>query len=86
MNALCVRGLVKTYKNGVQALKGVDLDVAPGDFFALLGPNGAGKTTLIAVITSLVNKTAGSAFSYFGHGSTRTCTRPRPVSGSCRRK
>jgi ABC-2 type transport system ATP-binding protein len=65
MNALCVRGLVKTYKNGVQALKGVDLDVAPGDFFALLGPNGAGKTTLIGVITSLVNKTAGKV-SVFG--------------------
>src|SRR5476651_72303 len=59
MNALCVRGLVKTYKNGVQALKGIDLDVAPGDFFALLGPNGAGKTTLIGIVTSLVNKTAG---------------------------
>src|ERR1700683_4501160 len=58
MNALCVRGLVKTYKNGVQALKGIDLDVAPGDFFALLGPNGAGKTTLIGIATSLVNKTA----------------------------
>jgi ABC-2 type transport system ATP-binding protein len=66
MNALCVRGLVKTYKNGVQALKGIDLDVAPGDFFALLGPNGAGKTTLIGIVTSLVNKTAGKV-SVFGH-------------------
>src|SRR5665213_4255942 len=66
MNALCVRGLVKTYKNGVQALKGVDLDVAPGDFFALLGPNGAGKTTLIGIVTSLVNKTGGQA-SVFGY-------------------
>jgi len=65
MNALCVRGLVKTYKNGVQALKGVDLAVAPGDFFALLGPNGAGKTTLIGIVTSLVNKTAGKV-SVFG--------------------
>src|ERR1700719_2995066 len=61
MNALSVRGLTKTYKNGVQALQGVDLDVEQGDFFALLGPNGAGKTTLIGVITSLVNKTAGEA-------------------------
>jgi ABC-2 type transport system ATP-binding protein len=59
MNALCVRGLIKTYKNGVQALKGIDLDVAPGDFFALLGPNGAGKTTLIGIVTSLVKKSAG---------------------------
>src|SRR5579862_824769 len=61
MNALSVRGLTKTYKNGVEALKGVDLDVEQGDFFALLGPNGAGKTTLIGIITSLVNKTAGEA-------------------------
>ena len=61
MNALSVRGLTKTYRNGVQALKGIDLDVEQGDFFALLGPNGAGKTTLIGIITSLVNKTAGVA-------------------------
>ena len=61
MNALSVRGLTKTYKNGVEALKGIDLDVEAGDFFALLGPNGAGKTTLIGIITSLVNKTAGEA-------------------------
>jgi len=61
MNALSVRGLTKTYSNGVQALKGVDLEVERGDFFALLGPNGAGKTTLIGIITSLVNKTAGEA-------------------------
>ena len=61
MSALSVRGLTKTYRNGVQALRGVDLDVEQGDFFALLGPNGAGKTTLIGIITSLVNKTAGTA-------------------------
>ncbi len=66
MNALSVRGLTKTYRNGVQALRGIDLDVERGDFFALLGPNGAGKTTLIGIITSLVNKSAGSA-SVFGH-------------------
>jgi ABC-2 type transport system ATP-binding protein len=70
MNALSVRGLVKTYKNGVQALRGVDLDVEQGDFFALLGPNGAGKTTLIGIVTSLVNKTAGSV-SVFGHDVER---------------
>jgi ABC-2 type transport system ATP-binding protein len=66
MNALSVRGLTKTYKNGVQALKGIDLDVEQGDFFALLGPNGAGKTTLIGIVTSLVNKTGGTAC-VFGH-------------------
>ncbi|HET9390252.1 MAG TPA: ABC transporter ATP-binding protein [Steroidobacteraceae bacterium] len=70
MNALSVRGLTKTYKNGVQALKGVDLDVEAGDFFALLGPNGAGKTTLIGIVTSLVNKSAGQA-SVFGHDIDR---------------
>jgi ABC-2 type transport system ATP-binding protein len=70
MNALSVRALTKTYKNGVQALKGIDLDVEQGDFFALLGPNGAGKTTLIGIVTSLVNKTAGS-LSVFGHDIDR---------------
>jgi len=70
MNALSVRGLVKTYKNGVQALKGIDLDVEQGDFFALLGPNGAGKTTLIGIATSLVNKTSGT-LSIFGHDIDR---------------
>jgi ABC-2 type transport system ATP-binding protein len=65
-SALSIRGLTKTYRNGVQALRGVDLDVERGDFFALLGPNGAGKTTLIGIITSLVNKTAGTA-SVFGY-------------------
>ncbi len=61
MNALSVRALTKTYKNGVQALKGIDLEVERGDFFALLGPNGAGKTTLIGIVTSLVTKTGGEA-------------------------
>src|SRR6187401_296434 len=70
MHALSIRGLTKTYKNGVQALKGVDLDVEQGDFFALLGPNGAGKTTLIGILTSLVNKSAGSV-SVFGHDLDR---------------
>ncbi len=70
MNALSVHGLTKTYRNGVQALKGIDLDVEQGDFFALLGPNGAGKTTLIGIITSLVNKTSGEA-RVFGHDIDR---------------
>lgn len=59
MTALVIEKLTKTYKNGVQALKGIDLTVQEGDFFALLGPNGAGKTTAIGIITSLVNKTGG---------------------------
>ncbi len=70
MNALSVRALAKTYKNGVQALKGIDLDVEQGDFFALLGPNGAGKTTLIGIVTSLVTKTGGEA-AVFGHDIDR---------------
>jgi ABC-2 type transport system ATP-binding protein len=63
--ALRVRDLRKTYDNGVEALKGVSLDVAEGDFHALLGPNGAGKSTLIGIVSSLVNKTSGEV-SVFG--------------------
>ncbi len=70
MNALSVRGLTKTYRNGVQALKGIDLSVEQGDFFALLGPNGAGKTTLIGIVTSLVRKSGGEA-SIFGYDIDR---------------
>ncbi|MDZ7644426.1 MAG: ABC transporter ATP-binding protein [Woeseiaceae bacterium] len=66
MHALSIRNLRKTYPNGVQALKGIDFDVAPGDFYALLGPNGAGKTTAIGIISSLVQKTAGEV-RVFGH-------------------
>ncbi len=60
MKALSINKLSKTYRNGLQALKAVSLDIEQGDFFALLGPNGAGKTTTIGIITSLVTKTAGS--------------------------
>lgn len=59
MNALELHGLTKTYGNGFCALKGIDLTVTDGDFFALLGPNGAGKSTTIGIVTSLVNKTGG---------------------------
>ena len=59
MNTLEISGLKKTYQGGVEALKGIDLSVKQGDFFALLGPNGAGKSTTIGVISSLVNKSAG---------------------------
>ncbi|ATC95931.1 ABC transporter ATP-binding protein [Pseudoalteromonas tunicata] len=64
--ALSISGLEKTYKNGVQAVKGIDLEVKKGDFFALLGPNGAGKSTTIGVISSLVTKTAGQV-TVFGY-------------------
>lgn len=66
MNALSIRNLRKTYNNGFEALKGIDLDVESGDFFALLGPNGAGKSTAIGIISSLINATGGSV-SIFGH-------------------
>jgi ABC-2 type transport system ATP-binding protein len=66
MQALSLKNLTKTYGNGMTALRGIDLDVAEGDFFALLGPNGAGKTTAIGIITSLVNKTSGTV-KVFGH-------------------
>lgn len=58
-DAVKIEGLRKTYKGGVEALKGVDLTIGEGDFFALLGPNGAGKTTLISILSSLANKTEG---------------------------
>ena len=69
-SALSIRQLTKTYGNGFQALKGIDLDVAEGDFFALLGPNGAGKSTTIGILSTLVNKTSGSV-SVFGHDLDR---------------
>ena len=65
-DALVVRNLTKTYASGLQALKGIDLTVAQGDFYALLGPNGAGKSTTISIISSLTLKTSGSV-SIFGY-------------------
>ncbi|WP_339516768.1 ABC transporter ATP-binding protein [Pseudomonas sp. RL_15y_Pfl2_60] len=58
--ALSIRQLTKTYGNGFQALHGIDLDVAEGDFYALLGPNGAGKSTTIGILSTLVNKSSGT--------------------------
>ena len=66
MLALSIKNLTKTYPNGHPALKGIDLQVESGDFYALLGPNGAGKTTAIGIISSLVNKTGGDV-SVYGH-------------------
>ena len=70
MSALLVQNLTKTYQGGFQALKGIDLTVEEGDFFALLGPNGAGKSTFIGIVASLVNKTAGRV-QVFGHDQDR---------------
>ena len=56
---ISISGLTKTYAGGFQALKGVDLDIRPGEIFALLGPNGAGKTTLIGIVCGIVNPTGG---------------------------
>ncbi|HEC27010.1 MAG TPA: ABC transporter ATP-binding protein [Gammaproteobacteria bacterium] len=66
MKALTIQNLHKQYAGGVTALKGIDLEVDSGDFFALLGPNGAGKSTIIGIISSLVNKTQGKV-AVFGH-------------------
>ena len=59
MQALSIKNLKKIYDGQLEALKGIDLSVEEGDFFALLGPNGAGKTTTIGIISSLVNKSSG---------------------------
>lgn len=64
--ALEIKDLKKVYKGGVEALRGIDLSVEEGDFYALLGPNGAGKSTTIGIITSLVNKTSGKV-NVFGY-------------------
>lgn len=62
--ALKISGLNKVYDNGFEALKGIDLEVKQGDFFALLGPNGAGKSTTLGIVSGLVNKTSGSVSVY----------------------
>lgn len=64
MHALEISGLRKTYSNGRDALRGIDLTVGDGDFFALLGPNGAGKSTTISIITSLTRKSGGKISVY----------------------
>ncbi len=67
---LVIKGLRKRYDNGFEALKGIDLEVFAGDFFALLGPNGAGKSTTIGIICSLVRKSGGTV-SIFGYDIDR---------------
>ncbi len=80
MNALSIKNLKKTYNNGFVALKGIDLNVEDGDFFALLGPNGAGKSTAIGIISSMVNKTSGSV-SIFGHDLEKDNARAKSCIG-----
>jgi ABC-2 type transport system ATP-binding protein len=70
-DALTIKDLHKVYSNGAAALKGIDLTVKEGDFYALLGPNGAGKTTAIGIVTSLVTKTSGTV-NVFGHDLDRS--------------
>ncbi len=81
MHALEVKALTKTYASGVEALKGVDLEVKEGDFFALLGPNGAGKSTCIGIISSLVNKTSGRV-KIFGHSIDNDLIAAKSLLGS----
>ena len=79
-NALHVADLVKRYPNGVEALRGVALDVRPGEFFGLLGPNGAGKSTLIHCSTGLAQPTSG-AIEIFGHNALRDYEQARLAVG-----
>ncbi len=81
MLALEIENLQKTYSSGLQALKGIDLQVEQGDFFALLGPNGAGKSTCIGIISGLVNKTAGSVH-IFGYSIDEAFTFAKSMLGS----
>jgi len=81
MLALEISNLHKTYANGFEALKGIDLTVEEGDFFALLGPNGAGKSTCIGIISSLVNKSSGSV-NVFGHSIERELIKVKSLLGS----
>ncbi len=80
MNALEITHLQKTYKNGFTALKGIDLEVKAGDFFALLGANGAGKSTLISIVSSLVNPSNGQV-RIFGHDLTTERTKAKMCIG-----
>lgn len=77
---ISVKGLTKTYENGFQALKGVDLDIEEGEVLALLGPNGAGKTTLISIICGLATKSSGSV-TVAGHDNAKAFRKARELIG-----
>jgi ABC-2 type transport system ATP-binding protein len=78
--ALKISCLSKRYNNGFEALKGIDLEVRKGDFFALLGPNGAGKSTTIGIVCSLLRKTAGTV-EIFGHDIDQDGARAKAAIG-----
>ncbi len=78
--AISIRHLGKTYAGGFQALKDVDLDIAPGEIFALLGPNGAGKTTLISIVCGIVNASSGTV-EVSGHDNVRDFRAARKLIG-----
>ncbi|HBZ44408.1 MAG TPA: multidrug ABC transporter ATP-binding protein [Maritimibacter sp.] len=77
---ISIKGLEKTYDNGFQALKGVDLDIEEGEVIALLGPNGAGKSTLLNCLVGIANKTAGTV-TVGGHDITRDFRKAREMIG-----
>ncbi|MBH1195853.1 ABC transporter ATP-binding protein [Enterococcus faecium] len=79
-NALEINNLKKIYGSGVEALRGINLSVKEGDFYALLGPNGAGKSTTIGIITSLVNKTSGKV-NVFGYDLDKDLVRAKQQIG-----
>ena len=79
-NALEINNLKKIYGSGVEALRGIDLSVKEGDFYALLGPNGAGKSTTIGIITSLVNKPSGKV-NVFGYDLDKDLVRAKQQIG-----
>ena len=80
MPALQIRNLKKTYENGFEALKGIDLTVEQGDFYALLGPNGAGKSTTLGIVSSLVNKSSGEV-SIFGYDLAKDLVKAKTCLG-----
>ena len=78
--ALEIKNLKKTYAGGKEALKGIDLCVNEGDFYALLGPNGAGKSTTIGIISALINKTSGDV-KVFGYDITKELVKAKQQLG-----
>src|SRR3954469_16330462 len=80
MNAIEVSTLSKTYPGGVEAVRGIDFEIAAGEVFGLLGPNGAGKSTTLGILTTTVAPTGGSAV-VAGFDVTRRPLEARRVSG-----